>query len=98
MFNKSNNLSASGKPYRLLRASDDSFLRIAIISLNNIEWQAPFDSFFPVITSRHVILSEFKPPVPKNLSSRNLAMHVSATCKNFKTKQIIAYIKKGGPP
>lgn len=67
--------------YRLLNASDVSCLRIAMTSLNNIEWQAPFGSCFTEIISRHATLSEFRPPGHKNLSSRSFAMHVRATLK-----------------
>lgn len=65
--------------YRFLNASDDSFLRIASISLKSIEWHAPFDICFTETISRHVTLSESEPPGHKNLSSRSLAIQVNAT-------------------
>lgn len=65
--------------YRLLKASDDSGLRTAMISLNSMVRQAPFDNCLATIRSRHITLSEFRLPGNKNLSSCNLAMHVSAT-------------------
>lgn len=86
--------STQMKWYRLLKVSEVSCLRIAMISLNKIEWHAPLDNCFVKMTSKKVTVSAFKPPGHKNRSSRNLAMHVRATlikfgktninCKNIK--------------
>lgn len=73
--------------YRLLNSSDDSFRRMAIISLTSIVWQDPFDNCFTDTISRHVTLSESTPPGHRNLSSRSLAMQVSATCLWKERKQ-----------
>ena len=67
--------------YRLLKVSDDSFLIIAIMSLNNNELQAAFDNCFAEIMSRHETASESAPVGHMNLSSRSLAIQVSATLK-----------------
>ena len=63
----------------LLKASDESCLSSASVSLNNIERQAPFDNCLNMRTPRQVRASELKPAGYKYLSSRNLAIHVRAT-------------------
>lgn len=67
--------------YRLLKVSDDSFLSIAITSLNSNELQAAFGSCFDEIMSRQVTASESVPAGHMNLSSRNLAIQVNDTLK-----------------
>lgn len=67
--------------YRLLKVSDDSFLSIAIISLNNNELQAAFGNCFDEIMSRQVTASESAPAGHMNLSSRSLAIQVKDTLK-----------------
>lgn len=65
--------------YRLLSASEDSFLRIAMISLNKIEQQAPLDNCLLIIMSRHVTVSDAESLERTNLSSRSFAMQVRPT-------------------